>query len=147
MTIEEAVGLVLEAARLARGGETFVLDMGEPVRIIDLVANFVNQLHLADGEIRYTGLRAGEKLHETLFSETEERLPTEHPRIFSTVGLSRSEAIEDGLESLYAAAARNAAKDVMAQLLRLVPTYRRVLTPAPAAVATRGLTALYPDDY
>src|ERR1019366_6922560 len=67
MTVEEAVGLVLSAAPMAEYGETFVLDMGEPVRIVDLVRRYAEQLHVPDVQIRYTGLRPGEKLHETLF--------------------------------------------------------------------------------
>ena len=82
MTVEEAVGLVLEAARMADSGEIFVLDMGEPVRMLDLVTNYAEQLHAdADVRVRYTGLRPGEKLNETLFGRGEERAPTEHPRI------------------------------------------------------------------
>ena len=84
MTVEEAVGLVLEAAAMAEYGETFVLDMGEPVRIVDLVQNYLMQVHAPPVHIRFTGLRPGEKLNETLFSESEQRLPTAHPRIYAT---------------------------------------------------------------
>src|SRR5207248_3545831 len=69
MTVEEAVGLVLEAASMAEFAETFVLDMGEPVQIVDLVRNYAEQLKLPNVEIRYTGLRPGEKLAEKVFSD------------------------------------------------------------------------------
>ena len=71
MTVEEAVGLVLSAAPMAEYGETFVLDMGEPVRIVDLVNRYADQLHVPDVQIRFTGLRPGEKLHESLFGDAE----------------------------------------------------------------------------
>ena len=91
MTVEEAVGLVLEAARMADCGEIFVLDMGEPVRVLDLVNSYAEQRHAAaDVQIHFTGLRPGEKLNETLFGTAEEQAPTEHPRI--TVTRSRSAA-------------------------------------------------------
>ena len=84
MTVEEAVGLVLSAAPMAEFGETFVLDMGEPVRIVDLVRRYAEQLRVPDVQIRFTGLRPGEKLHETLFGEREQRLPTVNPAISAT---------------------------------------------------------------
>jgi FlaA1/EpsC-like NDP-sugar epimerase len=142
MTIEEAVGLVLEAARLATGGETFVLDMGEPVRIVDLVANFARELHLPWVDIRYTGLRPGEKLSEALFSESEERLPTNHPRIYSTSAGGLAPEFADLLTDLYEAAQQNRPEDVSAFLMKLVPSY--VLAErAPG----RSAGAPYPDDY
>ena len=63
MTIEEAVGLVLEAAGMATSGEVFVLDMGEPVRIVDLASSYADQMHrsLESLTFRFTGLRPGEK--------------------------------------------------------------------------------------
>jgi FlaA1/EpsC-like NDP-sugar epimerase len=89
MTIPEAAELVLQAAGLARGGEVFVLDMGEPVRIDDVARNMIrlagrsvrDAAHPAgDIEIAYTGIRPGEKLFEELFIGTDLR-PTEHPGI------------------------------------------------------------------
>ncbi|AXI79148.1 polysaccharide biosynthesis protein [Peterkaempfera bronchialis] len=144
MTIEEAVGLVLEAGRMARGGEVFVLDMGEPVRIVDLVHNFARQVSLDvdDVEIRFTGLRAGEKLNEALFSEGEERLPTAHPRIYATlVGEGAGpEDLAGGLTGLYKAADVNADEEVRRRMAVLLPGYR---TPEPAP----ALAAPYPDGF
>ena len=84
MTVEEAVGLVLETAAMAEYAETFVLDMGEPVQIVSLVRNYAEQLKVPNVEIRYTGLRPGEKLAEKVFSDAEERVPSAHPKIWAT---------------------------------------------------------------
>ncbi|MFI6443365.1 polysaccharide biosynthesis protein [Kitasatospora sp. NPDC050543] len=146
MTIEEAVGLVLESGRMARGGEVFVLDMGEPVRIVDLVHNFAEQVQLAadEVEIRYTGLRAGEKLNEALFSEGEERLPTAHARIYATVAehTAGPEDLAGGLTGLYEAAAGNCDPEVRRRLAELLPGYR---TPQEAPVP--ALSSPYPDGF
>jgi FlaA1/EpsC-like NDP-sugar epimerase len=84
MTIQEAVQLVLQAAALGEGGEVFVLDMGEPVRIYDLACDLIRLHELepdADIPIRFTGLRPGEKLHEALYTQTESVRETSHPGI------------------------------------------------------------------
>ena len=65
-----------------------MLDMGEPVRIVDLVDNFARLLNLDDVAVRFTGLRPGEKLAEELFGSDETTLPTDHPRITRTVPLA-----------------------------------------------------------
>src|SRR6185437_8381199 len=84
MTVEEAVGLVLEAASMAELGETFVLDMGEPVRIVDLVHNYAELMHLNNVEIAFSGLRPGEKLNESVFASGEERTATANPKIWAS---------------------------------------------------------------
>jgi FlaA1/EpsC-like NDP-sugar epimerase len=84
MSIEESVELVLQAAALARGGDLFVLDMGEPVRILDLAHRMIRLAGLrvgADIEVRITGVRPGEKLEEELLAEGEPADGTEHPAI------------------------------------------------------------------
>jgi FlaA1/EpsC-like NDP-sugar epimerase len=84
MSIEEAVQLVLQAAALATGGDLFVLDMGEPVRIIDLAERMIRLAGLrvgADVEVRVTGVRPGEKLVEELLAEDEPSVGTAHPAI------------------------------------------------------------------
>jgi FlaA1/EpsC-like NDP-sugar epimerase len=83
MTIPEAAGLVIEAAALAESSATYVLDMGAPVRILDLIRRFAELSGAAFPEIRITGLRPGEKLHEELHDDAEIRLETPHPRIWS----------------------------------------------------------------
>ncbi|MDR2016208.1 MAG: polysaccharide biosynthesis protein [Burkholderiales bacterium] len=83
MSIPEAVGLVLQAGLQGAGGDIMVLDMGEPIRIVDLARNMI-RLSGADPDhvkIEFTGLRAGEKLHEELMADGEEGRPTPHPKI------------------------------------------------------------------
>lgn len=84
MTIPEACSLVLEAGAMGRGGEIYVFDMGEPVKIRDLAENMIRLVGLKpylDVNIIYTGLRPGEKLYEELLSDAETTLPTVHPKI------------------------------------------------------------------
>jgi FlaA1/EpsC-like NDP-sugar epimerase len=81
MSIPEAVGLVLEAGAMADAGETYVLDMGEPVRIMDIVERLARLMQIEVGEVTFSGLRAGEKLHEVLFAPGEMAAPTRHARI------------------------------------------------------------------
>ena len=85
MTIPEAVYLVLQAAALGEGGELYVLDMGEPVKIVDLATDLITLSGLRpnkDIEIRFSGIRPGEKLKERLFLEGEDYARTEHHKIF-----------------------------------------------------------------
>jgi FlaA1/EpsC-like NDP-sugar epimerase len=84
MTIPEAAGLVLQCATFGKGGEIFVLDMGEPVKILDIARQMAELSGLKpdhDIEIRFTGLRPGEKLHEEIQHFSENLDKTEHPRI------------------------------------------------------------------
>jgi FlaA1/EpsC-like NDP-sugar epimerase len=83
MSIPEAAQLVLQAGAMGKGGEIFVLDMGEPVRIADLARQLVRLSGLGDDDIRidFTGLRPGEKLYEELLADAEKTLPTPHPKL------------------------------------------------------------------
>jgi FlaA1/EpsC-like NDP-sugar epimerase len=84
MSIREAVELVLQSAALSKGGEIFMLDMGEPVRIVDLASRMVRLSGRKEGvdvEIRITGIRPGEKLTECLYGPKEQMEATEHPSI------------------------------------------------------------------
>ncbi|MBC7083599.1 MAG: polysaccharide biosynthesis protein [Firmicutes bacterium] len=95
MTIPEAVQLVIQAAAMGEGGEVFVLDMGEPVRIVDLARDLVRLSGLdpdRDIEIKFTGVRPGEKLFEELLTAEEGTVATCHERIF----IARSTAALDG---------------------------------------------------
>ncbi|MNK55681.1 UDP-N-acetyl-alpha-D-glucosamine C6 dehydratase [compost metagenome] len=85
MTIPEAVTLVLQTGALGRSGEVLMLDMGEPVRILDLARNMIklSGLKEEDIEIVFTGMRPGEKLYEELLVTTEGTRPTEHPQVFA----------------------------------------------------------------
>ena len=128
MTIPEACRLVLEAATMGQGGEVYVFDMGDPVRIADLAERMVRLSGREPGvdiEIVYTGLRPGEKLYEELLAGQEDTLPTHHPRIL--IGKVRHEAPEQVLAAVDDLATSVLAGDVHAAVRRmkvLVPEYR-----------------------
>jgi FlaA1/EpsC-like NDP-sugar epimerase len=101
MTISEAVSLILEAGSTKDAGEVYVLDMGQPIRIVDLARDLI-ALRGEDPEsidFVYTGLRPGERLHETLFYATETAEPTEHPGVLRA-GPNGSNAALAGLDQL-----------------------------------------------
>ncbi len=143
MTIEEAVGLVLEAARMADGTATYVLDMGDPVRIVDLVENFARLLSIPHITFRFTGLRPGEKLNEELFGDGEDQVPTSHARISMATPPMRAAGFRSGLQQLYDAANHNRPDEVFAHLRSLVPEY----APTTRLVPALASAAIYPDDY
>jgi FlaA1/EpsC-like NDP-sugar epimerase len=126
MTIPEAARLVIQAGAMGQGGEVFVLDMGEPVRIADLARDMIRLSNLEEGrdiEIRFTGLRPGEKLFEELFHGAEELQPTIHPKIRSAKltfepGLTAA-AILDQMR----AASRLPPDEVRMALHAIVPEY------------------------
>jgi FlaA1/EpsC-like NDP-sugar epimerase len=127
MTMSEAAQLVLEAAAMGRGGEIFVLEMGEPVRIADLARKMVLLSGLRpdeDIQIVYSGSRAGEKLFEELYAADEDLAPTQHRQIRALTGrLPSGCQLRDGLRALrQATEARDAASVVMC-LKRLIPEY------------------------
>ncbi|VFR85896.1 UDP-N-acetylglucosamine 4,6-dehydratase [plant metagenome] len=94
MSIPEAAQLVLQAAAMGKGGEVFVLDMGEPVRIADLARNMIRLSGFSEEEIliEYTGLRPGEKLYEELLADSEETLETHHAKL----RIARSRPVPEG---------------------------------------------------
>jgi len=143
MTVEEAVGLVLSAAPMGEFGETFVLDMGEPVRIVDLVRRYASQLRVPDVQIHFTGLRPGEKLHETLFGELEQRLPTVNSAISATRPGRLPDDFADTLKLLYAAAGDGDDEQVRALLGDLVREYH----PAQDLASAMAMASPYPDEF
>ena len=84
MTIPESCQLVLEASAMGKGGEIFIFDMGKSVKVVDLAKNMIRLSGLEIGkdiQIKYVGLRPGEKLYEELLCDKENNLPTYHPKI------------------------------------------------------------------
>jgi len=134
MTIPEAADLVLQAATLAKGGDVFLLDMGEPVRIKDLAEQMVrlSGLSLLDArnpngeiEIVCTGLRPGEKLYEELLIDAESE-PTKHPLIFRAQERALSpEVLWPRLDALDAAIAAQNVEGALLLLAELVPEWQR----------------------
>jgi FlaA1/EpsC-like NDP-sugar epimerase len=89
MLIPEAASLILQAGAMAQGGEVFVLDMGRPVKIVDLATNMIRLSGKELGvtaDIVFTGLRPGEKLHEELVVEGEDVVRTSHPKVMKMIG-------------------------------------------------------------
>ena len=124
MTIPEAVQLVLQAAALGTGGETFLLDMGEPVKIVDLARDMIQLSGLevgSDIDVVFTGLRPGEKLFEELYSSSEDFERTEHEKVFRLRTNGSASSRLPGLEGLLAAAASGDVLRVRQQLINLLP--------------------------
>lgn len=127
MTIPEAVRLVLEASTFAKGGEIFVLDMGKPVKILDLAKNFIKLSGFEvdkDIKIKFTGLRPGEKLYEELLMSEEGLQQTEFEKIF--IGKPGNMAYDKLLKKL--SRLKNAVdqgEDIRQALMEIVPTYHR----------------------
>jgi len=127
MTIREAVQLVLQASTMGHGTELFLLDMGEPVRIIDMARNMVRLSGLTpdeDIEIRVVGLRPGEKLFEELMTEGENILPTYHEKIkiLREPALNHSQVLE-WLTELERLLSKRDEPGSVQHLVRLVPEY------------------------
>jgi len=124
MTIPEAVGLVLQSSVLGRGGEIFVLDMGQPVKIVDLARQMIVLSGLKpdeDIEIKFTGLKPGEKLFEEFQHRTEEYQATQHPRIMRFV--SQATFSESGILELEQQLYRLETNELKRMLQQLVPEY------------------------
>jgi FlaA1/EpsC-like NDP-sugar epimerase len=140
MTLHEAAGLVLQSAAQGMGGEIFLLDMGKPVRILDLARQLIELSgHVPDEDIaiEFTGLRPGEKLFEELHYQGENIKPTLHPKIHRVVCQNRSSAkITDLLHELVLKADLLEGDELKRLLQWAVPEYKPQLhTPvAPAPV-------------
>jgi FlaA1/EpsC-like NDP-sugar epimerase len=145
MTIPEAVQLVLQAGALGRGGEVFVLDMGEPIRILDLATDLVRLSGLEVGrdiEIRYTGIRPGERLYEEPFFRHEEVLPTGHPKVLRATNNHIPPDVGSALDVLTATVREPASDEELRYLLRtLVPDFGQA-TPADEQPEPRPAFAL-----
>ena len=131
MTIPEAVFLILQAATLAKGGEIFVLDMGEPVKILNLAENLI-KLHgkepYKDIDIKFTGLRPGEKLFEELLMSEEGITETKNKKIFIGKQIHIDEnAFPQMIEDIKKVAYSNNSDEAVEALRRLVPTFNHIV--------------------
>ena len=129
MTIPEAVSLVLKAGLMARGGEIFVLDMGQPVKIYDLAVNLIKMKGYVPGQdikIEIVGLRPGEKLYEELLVKTEELDKTENSMIFIERDTALSEEEISRRLALLQDVCDTGDDDMAREALRkAVPTFRK----------------------
>jgi FlaA1/EpsC-like NDP-sugar epimerase len=125
MSIPEAVQLVLQAGLMGQGGEIFVLDMGEPVRITDLARELIKLSGYTESEIRivYTGLRPGEKLYEEPLASGENTLPTPHPKLRVAQARLEDTGWLDELNTWLTSNADTGHLAVKAELARRVPEY------------------------
>ncbi|MCB1306289.1 MAG: polysaccharide biosynthesis protein, partial [Leptospiraceae bacterium] len=126
MSIPEAVQLVMQAAAMGTGGEVFVLEMGEPVRIVDLAREMIALSgFIPEKEIKivFSGLRDGEKLYEELLTDAESTLATSHPGV-RIARLSRNhEEFRSRLDALLKSGASTTRTDLLKQIRTIVPEY------------------------
>ncbi|MBQ5790917.1 MAG: polysaccharide biosynthesis protein [Thermoguttaceae bacterium] len=131
MTIPEAAQLVLEAGAMGKGGEIFVLDMGEPVKIETLARDLIRLAGLPENaiEIREVGLRPGEKLYEELYFETETRIETDQKKIFAANHRQfKLEEIQAQLDELLSMTGGPQEK-IRERLSDFVPEYKPTILP------------------
>ncbi|OIN98794.1 MAG: polysaccharide biosynthesis protein [Desulfovibrionaceae bacterium CG1_02_65_16] len=147
MSIAEACQLILQAAAMGRGGEIFLLEMGQPVRIVDLARDLIRlsgKTPDQDVDIAFIGLRPGEKLHEELLCAGENVRPTAHDKIMALANAPQPDAEAEAREldallaELDAAARAQDAAAIRALLARLAPEYRREEPGTPHAAAPSG---------
>lgn len=128
MTIPEACQLVLEAGSIGNGGEIFLFDMGESVKIVDLVRKMIKLYGLTVGkdiEIVYTGLRPGEKLYEELLNDSENTLPTHHPQIMKArVHEQDYEMVKLLISDLVSIFPSQNNQEIVKRMKALVPEYK-----------------------
>jgi FlaA1/EpsC-like NDP-sugar epimerase len=136
MTIPEAVHLVLQSASLGEGGETFMLNMGQQVRILDLAEDLIRLSGLEPGrdvEIVFSGIRAGEKLSEDLWDEGNVFQPTRHPDIFQVVGINElsGTSLRSSVDELIHLSRDADAQSIISLLDELIPGSAVRITPPP----------------
>jgi FlaA1/EpsC-like NDP-sugar epimerase len=124
MSAREAAELVLEATAMAEDAETFALDTGPPLSVLEVVGALVEGLRVPEVTIRFTGSGPGERLRARSFADWEERLPTAHPLVFATRATMPAHGCHEPLTALLDAAARGADDVVRAQMRRILPEYR-----------------------
>jgi len=137
MTIQEAAQLVLQAGTIGKGGEIFLLNMGEPVQMVALAKNLITLSGLTPGvdiDIIFTGLRPGEKLYEELYIDGEDLAPTSHPNIrVWTMKPENWDTLLSDIPKLVALADHGSSAQIKASLAERVPEYQPDYTVAPPA--------------
>jgi FlaA1/EpsC-like NDP-sugar epimerase len=136
MTIPEAVHLVLQASAMGKGGEVFVLNMGEQIRIYDLAQDLIRLSGLEPGkdiEIIFSGIRPGEKLSEALWDEGADYVPTVHPDVLrlNENEISYSIDLHDAINDLIELAKKSDPDQIVRMLNRIVPGAVVSSTPSP----------------
>ena len=128
MTIPEACQLVLEAGFMGNGGEIYVFDMGDPVKVLDVAINLIQLSGFEphkDIKIKYIGLRPGEKLYEELFSEDEPMIPTHNPKIsIAQVADSDFETIDIKIDKILGTLNKMSETEVIEEMQEIVPGYK-----------------------
>jgi FlaA1/EpsC-like NDP-sugar epimerase len=128
MTIPEACQLVLEASAMGKGGEVFIFDMGRSVKIVDLAKNMIRLAGLIPGrdiEIKFTGMRPGEKLYEELLTKEENSRPTYHPKIMiAKVKNYNFEEISTRIENLIQMIDTANNYQIVSNIKEIVPEYK-----------------------
>lgn len=125
MLIPEACKLVIEAGTMGQGGEIYVFDMGEPVKIADLAKRMIKLSGAKDIEIKYTGLRAGEKLYEEVLNDKEVTLPTFHPKIkIARVREYEFDTVKRDIDLLIAGASESDDMTIVRGMKRIVPEFK-----------------------
>jgi FlaA1/EpsC-like NDP-sugar epimerase len=126
MSIPEAAQLVLQAGHMGRGGEIFVMDMGDPVKIADMARDMIRLTGFTEDEIKivYTGLRPGEKLYEELLADDEHTRPTPHPKLRIASGREVDSAWLEELKAWFMQGQVFSDAEVRARLKKWVPEYK-----------------------
>lgn len=127
MTIPEACQLVLEAGSMGKGGEIFIFDMGEPVKIMDLAKKMIRLAGFVpdkDIKIKFVGLRPGEKLYEELLTDSSKTLPTHHKKIMiATEGIDHVRNFDHHMSELVSLASKNLLIEMVSKMKQMVPEY------------------------
>jgi FlaA1/EpsC-like NDP-sugar epimerase len=148
MLIPEAACLIIQAGAMGQGGEVFVLDMGQPVKIVDLAENLIRLMGKelgVDAEIVFTGLRPGEKLHEELVVEGEDVTRTSHPKVMRMIGNGALfPDLPRCLEELVLHAQKGDRQGVIRNLSMIVKGYRPDFAFHGLAVSQEGFAAESP---
>jgi FlaA1/EpsC-like NDP-sugar epimerase len=128
MTIPEACQLVLEAGAMGRGGEIFIFDMGQPVKIIDLAKKMIRLAGFVpykDIDIKIIGLRPGEKLYEELLNDSAKTLPTHNDKIMIAHEMQEDyEAIATATADLILDIENRANEEIVSEMKKIVPEFK-----------------------